>query len=239
MIRSRPRPISSARWRREQRRLDHGFARHRAGIERRVGARILVHQPRQQVLVERAPIGADAHRLAVLDRAFDHRGELRVALVLEADIAGIDAIFGERFGAGRIIGQELMADIMEIADERHVAAHLVELLADMRHGGRRLIAVDRDAHELGAGAGQGCDLLGRRGDIGGIGIGHRLDDNRAAAADGHGALAGPDPHADRAVARRRPRFGGFGTGPGRGERYGHRALFRWRGSALRSRNPPG
>ena len=73
----------------------------------------------QQLLVERAPIRADAHRLAVLDRQFDDRGELPVLLFLEADIAGIDAIFVERLGAGGMIGQQLMADVMEIADQRH------------------------------------------------------------------------------------------------------------------------
>ena len=33
--------------------------------------RVLVHQLRQQFLIERAPVGADAHRLAVLDRHLD------------------------------------------------------------------------------------------------------------------------------------------------------------------------
>ena len=53
-------------------------------------------------------------------------GELRVALVLEADIAGIDAVFVERLGAGRMIGEQLVADVMEVADERHVDAHLAQ-----------------------------------------------------------------------------------------------------------------
>ena len=63
--------------------------------------RVLVHQPREQFLIERAPIDADAHRLVVLDRHLDDLRELRIALVLEADIAGIDAVFVERLGAGR------------------------------------------------------------------------------------------------------------------------------------------
>ena len=74
----------------------------------------------QQFLVERAPVGADAHRLAVLDRLLDDGAELAVLLVLEADIAGIDPVLVERLGAGRMVGQQLVADVVEVADERHV-----------------------------------------------------------------------------------------------------------------------
>ena len=54
-------------------------------------ARVLVHHPRQQVLIEAAPVDADAHRLLVPAGDFDHLGELRVALAAAADVAGIDA----------------------------------------------------------------------------------------------------------------------------------------------------
>ena len=50
--------------------------------------------------------------------------ELPVLLFLEADIAGIDAIFIERLGAGRMIGQECVAVIVKIADDRHLDVHL-------------------------------------------------------------------------------------------------------------------
>ena len=110
--------------RRQQRRAHHRLARHRAGLERLRARGVLVHQRGQQLLVERAPVGADAHRLAVADRDLDDRAELQVALVLEADIAGIDAVFVERLGAGRMIGEQLVADIVEVADQRHVHAAL-------------------------------------------------------------------------------------------------------------------
>ena len=51
-----------------------------------------------------------------------------------------------------MIGQQLVADVVEVADERHVAADLEQPLLDVRHGGGGLVAVDRDAHDLGAGA---------------------------------------------------------------------------------------
>ena len=74
----------------------------------------------EQFLVQRTPIGADAHRLAVTDRGLDDGAELAVLLFLETDIARIDAVFVERLGAGRMVGQKLVADVVEVADDRHV-----------------------------------------------------------------------------------------------------------------------
>ncbi len=65
--------------------------------------RVLVHHPREQVGVEAAPVDADAHRLAVLERLLDHRRELRVALAALAHVAGIDPQLGERAGAVRVL----------------------------------------------------------------------------------------------------------------------------------------
>ena len=118
------------------------------------------------------------------DRGFDDGAELLVLLFLEADIARIDAIFVERLGAGRMVGEKLVADVMEVADDRHVDIHLEQPFFDVRHRGRRLVAVDRDAHDFRTGARQRRDLLGGRLDIGGVGIGHRLHHDGCAAADG-------------------------------------------------------
>jgi hypothetical protein len=120
MILSRGRPISSASLGRQQRRLDDRLAHHLLGRQRRTRGLVLVHQARQQFLVERAPVDADAHRLVVADRHLDDRGELLVLLVLEADIARVDAVFRQRLGAGRMVGEQLVADIVEVADQRHV-----------------------------------------------------------------------------------------------------------------------
>ena len=94
--------------------------------------RVLIHHAREQLLVEAAPVDADAHRLAVADRALDHGGELLVALRAAADVAGIDAVLGERLRAIRILRQQLVAVVVEVADQRHVAAARVEPLADAR-----------------------------------------------------------------------------------------------------------
>jgi len=98
-------------------------------------AAFLFHQLGEQLLVERAPIGADAHRLVVFVGDLDDVGELGVALVLETDIAGIDAVFVERLGAGRIFGEQLVADIMEVADQGRGDAALAQAVANM--AGRR------------------------------------------------------------------------------------------------------
>jgi hypothetical protein len=43
----------------------------------------------------------------VTDCHLDDGGELAILLVLEADVAGIDPVFVERLGAGRVIGKSL------------------------------------------------------------------------------------------------------------------------------------
>ena len=57
-------------------------------------------------------------------------------------------------------------------------------VADMRHRGGGLVAVDGDPHHFRTGAGQRRHLGHRAVDIGGVGVGHRLHDDRRAAADG-------------------------------------------------------
>ncbi len=136
---------------RQQRRLHHRLARHRADILRLGEQRVFVHQLGQQFLIERTPVRADPNRLVVLECDLDDVGELAVALVLEADIAGIDAVFVERLGAGRIVGEQLVADVMEIADQRRGDAALAQFVADMRHRRCGLVAIHRDPHHLGTG----------------------------------------------------------------------------------------
>jgi hypothetical protein len=74
---------------------------------------------------------------------------------------------------------------MEVAHDRHIDAHPAEAILDVRNRGGSLVAIDGDAHELGAGAGERRHLPGGSLHVGGIGVGHRLDDDRAAAADAH------------------------------------------------------
>ena len=90
--------------------------------------------------------------------------------------------------------QQLVAVVMEVADERHVDAHAIELLADRRHLARRFRRIDRDPHQFRTGLRQFLDLDGRADRVGGIGVGHRLHDDGRVAADPHHATAVADQH---------------------------------------------
>ena len=89
----------------------------------------------------------------------------------------------------RIVGQQPMAVVVEVADQRHGVAQQVQPLADRRDGAGGLVVVDRDPDDLGAGACQLDHLGGGGGDVGRVGVGHRLDDHRRTAADGDVAHA--------------------------------------------------
>ena len=56
---------------RQDRRLHDRLARHFLRRQRKALVLVVVHQPGQQLLVERTPVDADAHRLVVLDRHLD------------------------------------------------------------------------------------------------------------------------------------------------------------------------
>ena len=85
-----------------------------------------------------------------------------------------------------------------------------DAVADMRHGGGSFVAIDGDAHEFRAGERQRHHLARGRLDVGGVGVGHRLHDDRRACADKHVA----DAHADRGAARRRAKGGQAGLDRG-------------------------
>ena len=85
---------------RAQRALEHRLDVDVLRVARLRRARVRVHHLREQVLVERAPVHADAHRLVVLDGDLDDRAEVLVA-PLAADVARVDAVLGERARAVR------------------------------------------------------------------------------------------------------------------------------------------
>jgi len=101
----------------------------------------------------------------------------------------IEAVLRERLGAIGIVGQQAVAVVVEIADERHVDAHAIELLADVRHLRRGLGRVHGDADHLRAGNRELLHLDRRADRIDRVGVGHRLDAHRRVAADGDHARA--------------------------------------------------
>ena len=60
---------------------------------------VLLHLGDDELLIERAAVDADAHRLAVVDRHLADRRELLVATAAGADVARVDAVLVERRGA--------------------------------------------------------------------------------------------------------------------------------------------
>ena len=57
---------------------------------------------------------------------------------------------------------------------------------DVGDGSGGVVVVDGDADDLGAGAGEGGDLLDGGLDVGGVGVGHGLDDDGGVGAYGDG-----------------------------------------------------
>jgi hypothetical protein len=137
--------------------------------------------------IKRAPVDADAHRLVVLDGNFNHGAEVVVVLLSDRDVAGIDAVLGQRLRARRVLLQQDVSVVMEVTDDRDRHAQLCQAVDDVWHGLRRGIVVDRDADQFRPSAGQGHALADGAVDVGGVGIGHRLHHNWCITADANSA----------------------------------------------------
>ncbi len=92
----------------------------------------------------------------------------------KTDIAGIDAVFGQRLGGFGIGRKQRVAVIMEIADERDIATERIEFLADGGNGCGGRVVIHRYAHDFRTGLSQRMHLRYRGGDIRRVGVGHRL-----------------------------------------------------------------
>ena len=84
-----------------------------------------IHQGREKILVERAPVDADPYGLVIVERDLDDRPEILVT-PLSADIAGVDSILGEDSGGGGIPTEKQMPIVVEITDERDRDTHISE-----------------------------------------------------------------------------------------------------------------
>ena len=150
-------------------------------IERLRPARVLVHHPGQEHLIQRAPVDPYADRFVVLDRAADDRRKLLIA-PLSADVPRIDAELGEGGGAVGMAGKEDVPVEMEVADERDIQPLVFETPRDLGHGRGGARRVHRDADDFGARLEQCPDLIRRGRHVRRIGVRHRLDDDRVGAA---------------------------------------------------------
>ena len=166
---------------------DHGFHHDVAGVEWLGEFGVVVHHLGQEGLIERAPVDADADGLLMLDGYFDHGAEVVVIFAADGAVAGIDAVFGESFGARGVLGEELVAVVVEVADDGRGPTFGADAFDDVGNGFGGVVVVDGDADELGAGAGEGGDLLDGGLDVRGVGVGHGLDDDRGGGADANAA----------------------------------------------------
>ena len=153
------------------------------------GRAVGFHQLREQFLIERAAVDADAHGLSVVGRDTDHRCEVIVVLGSLADVARIDAVLGKRRCAGRVIRQKLVPVVVKVTHERHEKALGIKLRANFGNCQSRLRRIDRHAHEFAACARKSLNLSHGRRHVFGCGIRHRLHHHRRAAAHRHGDVA--------------------------------------------------
>ena len=72
---------------------------------------------------------------------------------------------------------------MEVADERNFDAAIAQPPVDFRYRRRRFFRVDRNTNQFRACLNQGFGLFHCSLDVGRIGVGHRLDDDRMASTD--------------------------------------------------------
>src|SRR5881394_2064816 len=72
---------------------------------------------------------------------------------------------------------------MEVSDDGDVAAGVEKALFDCGNGGRGFGDVDSPANDFGAGFGEFERLFERGFDVGGVRVGHGLDDDGCAAAN--------------------------------------------------------
>ena len=162
---------------------DHGISHDLLGVERVGQSAVFVHHACQQRRVERAPVDANTHWAIVLDGHFDHGAKVVVVLLADIDVAWIDAVFRQGFGTIRVLLQQQVAVVMEVADDGHADAEFVECFDDLGHSAGGFIGVHGDAHQFGTRAGKGHRLVDGGGDVRRVGVGHRLDDDGVASAD--------------------------------------------------------
>src|ERR1700680_302940 len=114
--------------RRAQRTLDHRFDVDFLRGARLRTSRVVVHQRREKVLVERAPVHADPDWFAVIERYLDDRAKILVA-PFSTHIARIDPVFVEGSCRGRVLREQQMTVVVEVSDQWYRDAHVSQVVA--------------------------------------------------------------------------------------------------------------
>jgi hypothetical protein len=180
-------PVALRLPRRLQRAHHHRPFGHFRGIQRLRKAGVLVHHPRQQRGIQRAPVHADPDGLAILKGAFDHCTEIVIRFSANIYVARVNSVFGESFCAIRILFQKDVAVVMEIPYDGRTIPEGLQRFNEPRHGTSGFLGVDRHTDDFRAGARKLHHLVCSRGNIRRVRVRHRLDDNRMPAAYLHAA----------------------------------------------------
>ena len=113
----------------------------------------------------------------MLDRHFDHGAEVVVIFTTNRTVARVDAVLGEGLGAVGVFGQELVAVVVEVANDGCGPPLGGDAFDNIGNGLGGGVVVYGDADHLRAGAGEGRDLLDGGLNVGRVGVGHGLDDD--------------------------------------------------------------
>ncbi len=73
----------------------------------------------------------------MIDRDLADHGELLIAPLAGADVAGVDSVLVERPRGAGVPRQQQVPVVVKVADERRVASGIEHPLLDLRHGRRR------------------------------------------------------------------------------------------------------
>ncbi len=175
-MRSCGRPVCLGQRRRAERALDHGVDACTSRASRgSASSRVLVHHLGEQLLVERCPSSrrcGPACRASIATSMMVRKLSSRR---FAPTLPGLIRYLASAAAQSGYLREEQVPVVVEVADDRatcHLAPH------DLGHGPGGLVVVDRDAHQLAAGLGQGTHLVHGRRDVGRVGVGHRLDDDR-------------------------------------------------------------
>ena len=145
---------------------------------------VLVHEVRQETLVQGTPVDPDPHRLAVV-HGHPHDGLEVLVPPGGAHVAGVDAVLGEGPGSLGIPGEEDVTVVVEVPDNGCVDSFVGQAGHDLRDRLRRFLVIHGDPDQLAPGQGQGLDLVYGCDNVGCVGVGHGLDHHRVRAPDSH------------------------------------------------------
>ncbi len=157
--------------------LHHGVPQNGSGLLRLRGPGVLVHELREQALVQRSPIHADANRFPVFHR-HSYDGLEVVIPAGGAHVPRIDPVFGQGRCAVRKSGQEDVAVVVEIPDDGRFHSGIPQASNDLRYGPGRSLVVHRHPDDLTPGLGKGHHLGHGGIHIRRVGVGHGLDHHR-------------------------------------------------------------